>query len=245
MKVLRRKRAIVLFALFVTYASFFLCRSNVDAALPLLSRAYGYDKEQLGRLSSIAILGYAAGKVSLGPLGDIVGGRRLMLVSIIGSVAASICFGMSTSLAALTVFAVVNRWFQSGGWAGVVHVSSREFVPTEHGSVMGAISTSYEIGSVVSLLFCGLLVEEGLSWRGLFIVNPLLLLTVGFAMTRVIRRATLPRDDVGTRPVEQLETGGPHAEESIVRRAAWLASLRPFGSPCRFRFCSRSFAPVS
>src|ERR1044071_9893721 len=151
MTVLRRKRAIVLFALFLTYASFFLCRSNVDAALPLLSKAYGYDKEQLGRLSSFAILGYAAGKVSLGPLGDLAGGRRLMLASILGSALALLGFGMSTSLAALTVFAVANRWFQSGGWAGLVHVASREFVPTEHGSVMGTLSTSYEIGSALSL----------------------------------------------------------------------------------------------
>ena len=226
MKVLRRKRAIILVALFLTYASFFLCRSNVDAALPLLSKAYGYDKVELGRLSSLAILGYAVGKVSLGPLGDLVGGRRLMLVSILGSALASLGFGMSTSVAALTVLAVVNRWFQSGGWAGLVHVSSREFVSTEHGSVMGTLSTSYEIGSALSLLFCGLLVEVGLSWRALFIVNPILMATVGFATTRVLRRATLSRDDTGTRRAEPLETGG--AEEGAIRRAAWLASLRPF-----------------
>jgi sugar phosphate permease len=83
-----KRRTVVLYALFGAYASFYLCRANVDASLPLLAKAFGYDKEQLGRLSSIAILGYAAGKVSLGPLGDVIGGRRLMIVAVLGSVAA-------------------------------------------------------------------------------------------------------------------------------------------------------------
>ena len=85
----RRRKTVVLAALFAAYASFYLCRANVDASLPLLARAFGYDKAQLGRLSSIAILGYAAGKISLGPLGDVLGGRRLILVAVVGSVAAS------------------------------------------------------------------------------------------------------------------------------------------------------------
>ena len=73
----RRRRWLIIAALYVAYASFYLCRANVDASLPLLSAAYGYDKESLGRLASLAIGCYALGKVLLGPLGDVLGAHEV------------------------------------------------------------------------------------------------------------------------------------------------------------------------
>jgi sugar phosphate permease len=223
-----RRKTVVLAALFAAYASFYLCRANVDASLPLLARAFGYDKEQLGRLSSIAILGYAAGKLSLGPLGDVLGGRRLILVAVVGSVAASFAFGLSSSLVALTAFAAANRWFQAAGWAGVVHVSSREFAKEEHGAAMGMISTSYEIGNVVSLVLCSALVRADFGWRALFVVNPVLFFAVGITMTRLLERTTASSEaNDGRAGAERLDAGAP-SRESVVRRVAWLAGLPSF-----------------
>jgi OPA family glycerol-3-phosphate transporter-like MFS transporter len=215
------RKTVVLFALFAAYASFYLCRANVDASLPLLAMEYGYDKEQLGRLSSIAIAGYAVGKVTLGPLGDVVGGRRLILLAVLGSVVACLGFGLSSSLAVLATFAAVNRWFQSAGWAGVVHVSVREFAKERHGTFMGGVSTSYEVGNVVTLLLCGLLVRWGLGWRALFVVNPILFLAIGLATTKVLERAT----------ARDVETAAPIVSaprESVAGRVAWLAGRRSF-----------------
>jgi sugar phosphate permease len=215
------RKTVVLAALFAAYASFYLCRANVDASLPLLAGEFGYDKVQLGRLSSIAMLGYAAGKVSLGPLGDVVGGRRLILVAVVGSVLASFGFGLMSSLFGLTAFAAINRWFQSAGWTGVAHVAVREFQKQEHGTAMGWISTSYEIGNVVTLLLCGLLVRWNFGWRALFVANPILFFVIGVAMTEVLRRAT------GASAASVAMEPSPR-EESVVARIAWLAGRRPF-----------------
>src|SRR5262245_27375989 len=209
-----RRETVVLAALFAAYASFYLCRANVDASLPLLAEAFGYDKEQLGRLSSIAIAGYAVGKFTLGPLGDVVGGRRLMLLAVLGSVASCFAFGLSSSLALLTTFAAANRWFQSAGWAGVVHVSVREFPKEGHGTAMGWVSTSYEIGNVVTLVLCGLLVRWGFGWRALFVVNPILFLAIGVTMTKVIERATAPAECAAP-------PTSPVPNESIAQRIRW------------------------
>src|SRR5262252_7098931 len=102
---LSRAQVAVALALFVAYGSFYLCRANVDAALPFLRRDEGYDKTQLGTLSSIATLTYAVGKVVLGSAGDRLGGRRLMLIAVSGSVVCSLAFGTSHSFAALVAFA--------------------------------------------------------------------------------------------------------------------------------------------
>jgi sugar phosphate permease len=215
------EKTVVLAALFAAYASFYLCRANVDASLPLLSRTFGYDKEQLGRLSSLAIGGYAVGKMSLGPLGDVVGGRRLMLLAVLGSVCASFGFGLSSSLVALTAFAAINRWFQSAGWAGVAHIAVREFEKEEHGTAMGWVSSSYEIGNALTLLLCGWLVRWDLGWRALFVVNPLLFLVIGVVTTHVIGRTA-------TRPTPPALAGPATREESVAARIAWLLGRRPF-----------------
>ena len=40
------------------------------------------------------------------------------------------------------------------------------------GTVMGIVSTSYDVGNVVALVLSAALVQAGAGWRGLFIVNP-------------------------------------------------------------------------
>lgn len=169
-----RGQGAVLVTLMIGYAAFYLCRANVDAALPLLHDAFDYDKAKLGTLSSIAIAVYAGGKVIMGALGDRVGGRRLMLVAMAGSIAASFAFGAGSGFVYLVAMAALNRFFQSGGWVSLVQIVSQWFPPGKHGVVMGAMSTSYELGNVGALLLCGLIVKRGLGWRWLFIVNPAL-----------------------------------------------------------------------
>jgi sugar phosphate permease len=168
---MRRSHAWLLVLLFFGYGSFYLCRANVDAANPLLLRE-GFSKASLGQLSSIAVFTYAVGKFVMGGLGDAVGGRRILAVAVGGSVVFSLAFGASHTFVAMVVFAAANRFFQSGGWSGVVHVVSRWFEPHVHGRVMGLLSTSYELGNVAALTLCSVVARWG--WRALFVVNPLL-----------------------------------------------------------------------
>ena len=175
---MRRSQTTVIAALLVAYGSFYLCRANVDAALPFLARE-GHDKTSLGLLSSVATGTYAIGKIVLGASADALGGRRLMLAAIAGSVMCTLAFGASHLLASFIVLAAANRFFQSGGWPGLVHTVSQRFEPARHGLIMGVLSTSYEFGNVCALLFSGLVAQWG--WRALFVVNPLLFAFVGGA----------------------------------------------------------------
>jgi sugar phosphate permease len=183
-----RSQVAVIATLVVAYGSFYLCRANVEAALPLLITVEGYTKTQLGLLSSTATFSYAVGKIALGATGDALGGRRLMLLAVAGSVACSLAFGASHRFLALVLFAAANRFFQSGGWPGLVHVVSRRFEPGRYGLIMGVVSTSYELGNVCALSFSGFVVRWG--WRALFVVNPLLFGLVGGAAVLSLRGAS-------------------------------------------------------
>ena len=57
-----RNRTLVLLALFVGRVVLSLPRQRRRVA-SALARAYGYDKVELGRLSSMALLAYAVGKL--------------------------------------------------------------------------------------------------------------------------------------------------------------------------------------
>lgn len=174
-----RAPLLVLFTLVLAYGSFYLCRANVESAYPLLTKAFGFTKTELGLLSSIPIATYAVGKVLMGALGDVIGGKKLLVLATAGSVVATFAFGASASLFAFVVCASVNRFFQSGGWSGAVHVVAQRFDRKRHGLVMGVLSTSYELGNVLSILLCSAIVGTFPGWRMLFVVNPVLFAAIG------------------------------------------------------------------
>lgn len=185
-------RLSLLFTLLVCYGSFYLCRANLEAAGPLLIAHEGLTKTSFGELSTIATFTYAVGKFVMGATGDVLGGRRLLAVAIGGSVVFTLAFGVQHAFVMLVVCAAANRFFQSGGWSGLVHVVSRRFEPARHGAVMGVLASSYEIGNVAALNLSGLVARWG--WRMLFVVNPLLFAAVGGGALLVLRGGEKERE---------------------------------------------------
>ncbi|HVH42851.1 MAG TPA: MFS transporter [Labilithrix sp.] len=190
--------------LLVGYAAFYLCRANVEPALNLLAIEYGYDNEQLGMVMAVALGAYAGGKLVLGPLADLWGGKRVLVASLFGTALVSFAiaaldaprrFGPETGLVVIGALAVVNRFVQAGGWGSVVHVVSVTFGTARRGTVMGLLSTSYDLGNVLALVLSAAIVEAGFGWRGLFVVNPLIVVLVamivrmGLPTTPVVRPA--------------------------------------------------------
>jgi sugar phosphate permease len=179
---------------------------------------------QLGGAASASVAAYAFGKVVLGAVGDAIGGKRIMLVALGGSVLVSFAIGatgLSFGLGTLGLFLVANRFFQSGGWGGLVHVVARWFPAERHGVVMGPLSTSYEIGNVLTLLLCSQIVASGFGWRALYLINPALLAVVGIVLA-VGLRAAPPREGAPT-------SKAPASDRVPLREALpWLAKKPAF-----------------
>ncbi len=168
------KHTRALAVLIVVYASFYLCRANVDAAQVPFCNIYGYTKAQWGAAMAWVVLGHAVGKTAMGALGDRIGGKALLSLCAIGSIGLSLGMSLVSSLTALVILATFNRLFQAGGWSGVVNVASYSFPNEKRGSLMGLLSISYVAGSPIALIVCGLIVDRA-SWRALFLLNPALL----------------------------------------------------------------------
>ena len=122
-----------LLTLFTGYAGYYVCRSNLSVATPLILDEFeGFTKEDIGVIASLGVLVYALGKISNGLLADFFGGRTLFLLGMVGSVACTVLFGLGSGLVVFAALWMLNRYFQSMGWVSVVKIASRWFPVRRH-----------------------------------------------------------------------------------------------------------------
>src|SRR5947209_19667068 len=95
---LRRWQGVTVATLFAGYAGYYVCRSNLSVATPLLLDEYGpagLTKAHIGDVASVGVLFYAIGKLLNGVATEYVGGRRMFLFGLVASVACTILFALA------------------------------------------------------------------------------------------------------------------------------------------------------
>ena len=170
----QRWRRITMATLFTGYAGYYICRSNLSVATPLLLDEFagsGLTKEDMGTVASAGVLLYALGKISNGLLADFFGGRRMFLLGMFVSISSTVFFGMASGLTLFIAIWAVNRYFQSMGWVALVKVSSRWYPVRMHATVLGILSMSYLAGDAFSRLYLGAFIKLDFDWRGVFFVS--------------------------------------------------------------------------
>src|SRR5262245_52920511 len=169
---LARWRAVTLAALFTGYAGYYVCRSNLSVAAPLIGQEFpDIGKKELGLLSSAGLVAYALGKVVNGLSADLVGGRRVFLLGMFLSAVCVVAFGLSSGLSAFLIIWVANRFVQSMGWGALVGIAGRWYPVRVYATVMGVLSLSYLIGDSLARLYLGQIMDVGVGWRGLFFAS--------------------------------------------------------------------------
>lgn len=172
---LARWRALTVALMVVGYAGYYLCRSDLSVAMPLLIAemgtkgiAPGEAQVCLGTVASLGVFAYAIGKFPAGWIADFLGGRRNLLFGMAGSIVFTLLFALAGGMPIFTMAWLGNRFVQSLGWSGIVKITSRWFSYSTYGSVMGLICLSYLFGDAVSRQFMSILIGAGLGWRGVF-----------------------------------------------------------------------------
>ena len=184
-----RRRAwqgVTVASLFAGYAGFYVCRSNLSVAAPLLTApdaGLGLNKEHIGDVAALGLACYALGKITSGPFADRVGGRVMFLLSLFASVAVTIGlafapryggpqFGLASALLVpLTLGWGLNRFVQSTGWGGLLLVVGRWFPPNRTATVMGLLSMSYLLGDAAAKWYLGRMLTAGAKWEELFLIS--------------------------------------------------------------------------
>lgn len=107
----------VLLALMGCYLFYYTGRLTIGIALPLLEEDLGFSKQQLGWLAAAALASYGIGQAINGNLGDALGGRRMVTLGAIGSMALCWLFSFMHTAAGLLMVWTANGFVQSMGWA--------------------------------------------------------------------------------------------------------------------------------
>lgn len=186
-----RKRTISL--LWLTYASFYLCRVNLAAAQKDLATGRGLSKNQLGRLIALLKVFYATGQFVNGALADRFGPRLLVAVGLTVSAGLNLLFAHLNEFRWMAVTWAANGYFQACGWTPVVRTIANWFPPRLRDAASGLIGTSYILGSGISWVLAGSLTEV-YGWRYAFWVPAWVCLAVMVVFVAAVRERP---EDVG------------------------------------------------
>ncbi|MDX2065265.1 MAG: MFS transporter [Fimbriimonadaceae bacterium] len=223
----------------LTYAGFYLCRSNFSVAKPYLIAAYpeAVTKSTLGEIASIGTLLYAAGKFLGGSLADSLSGKRTLVLGGIGAVLFTLLFGLGGPPIFLLAWSA-NRFVQSFGWGGMVKITSRWFPGDANGRAMAFISLSYLFGDFAARKLLSTWFDAGSAWSQVYIFS-----AVGLALI-LVPTILLLRDNPGQvglpEPPARRETA--FSAEAPRTDLRWWARLIPLlSSPTFLTVCVLSF----
>ena len=221
------------------YAGYYVCRSNLSVALPLLVdelATSGLSRDaarvRLGGMMSLGVLAYAIGKFAAGAVADLAGGRRAFLGGMVGAVLCTLAFAVVSAPPLFTLAWIANRGVQSFGWPGLVRIASRWTDPARYGAVMGVVSLSYLFGDAAARAGLGGLLALGLGWRALFATAAAALALIALPCAWLLRES--PRERGLPEPVPSATTLYRDAEPAAGVRAL-LAPL--LASPTFWLVC--------
>ena len=190
--------------MWVTYASFYLCRVNISIALPEIAEEFSLTKTNIGLVLSSLFLLYAIGQFINGQLGDKLNSRRIIALGLLSSAMLNIIFGFSGGvLGLMIVIWGLNGYFQSMGWGPTVKAMANWFPVKVRGKISGRLGTSYIIGGALSWLLAGTVIKY-FNWRFTFWFPSIFCI---FIATHWFIRARNAPEEVGLPSLEEQEKG--------------------------------------
>jgi len=163
----------VLWVLWLTYGSFYFCRTNISAAIPGIQDEFGFSNTETGLILGALKLAYGIGQLVNGQLAERISARKLLTIGMLMSAGLNIVFGMGTALYFLIFIWACNGYFQALGWTPCMRVAANWFPVEKRGRAVGIIGTGYQLTAALTYITAGFSVEW-FGWRGAFYVPAIL-----------------------------------------------------------------------
>lgn len=243
----------VVFTLWITYATYYLCRANFSIAVPSLEKLPGMSTELVGWIMTAMLLAYGVGQVVHGLLVDRFGPRRVGTVGMVVSATCNVLFGLAAAGPAFVALWAVNGFAQATGAPSRIKALGNWVAARDRGRMMGVLGTDYVVGNAAAWLLSGLLVRH-YDWRAVFIVPGVVMFVSALHFAWRLRDhphdVGLPDpDDVNatgaTRVAQRRDLSGI-ARRSFGSGRVWIVAVAYFGVDLfRYGFLNWSFAYLS
>ncbi|RKX37373.1 MAG: MFS transporter [Verrucomicrobia bacterium] len=158
-----------IYSILIGYMGFYFVRKSLAVAMPYIGEEFGYSKEKLGLILTVAGLTYGVSKFINGFGGDRTNPRYFMALGLILSAGMNLLFGLSSALLFFFLFWIINSWFQGMGWAPCSKTLVNWFSARERGVKFSIANTACSIGAAGVIIMNGYLVKA-YGWRSCFFV---------------------------------------------------------------------------
>lgn len=208
----------------ITYAAYYLTRSNLAVAMPDMAAELSFSKGQVGALGTGFFWFYAIGQLVNGQLGDRVSPRRFVFVGMLVSAGLSFAFGWFSSWGVLFILWSINGFFQATGWGPILRTLANWLTLGQRRKISGVFGSCFVAGNGVTLLLTGWLVAS-FGWRYAFWVPAALLAVAAMGWVVLVRDTP---EDAGHTAVHPPPPQNSHPETWSTVLAGLLNSFRQY-----------------
>ena len=216
---------IVLWVLWATYGSYYLCRVNLAAALPGIEQEFGFTKSEMANVLIALKITYGIGQFINGHLADRVSPRRMLAIGMVMSAGLNVLFGAGAAIWFFGFVWALNGYAQSFGWTPTMRVAADWLPARVRGKSIGVIGTGYMVGASFAYVASGY-AADALGWRGALYVPSAFLLLSCVHMLILLRDK--PPTPVSSRSEAKERAKLPLSESlrlTLGNTALWLLAL--------------------
>lgn len=202
----------VFIGIFIGYAGYYLVRANFSIAIPHLVEQ-GFSRTELGFVASVTAIAYGFSKFFMGSVSDRSNARYFMSLGLFLSAMTMIFLGISplatSTVAIISLFMLLNGWFQGMGWPPSGRVMVHWFSPNERGTKMAIWNVGHNIGgfSAGAIAIAGMYIFND-DFHSIFYFNGLVALLISVFIWKMVRDT--PQSE-GLPPIEQHHNNYPTA----------------------------------
>src|SRR5438874_857880 len=100
----------LMYSMIIGYAIFYVVRTNIGSAIPVMEKTLHTNKASLGLIVTLGQVVYGISKFINGFIGDRVSSRYFMAIGLLCSAVMNLCFGLSSGLVTMGIFWLANGW---------------------------------------------------------------------------------------------------------------------------------------
>jgi len=223
-----------IWTIWITYGSFYFCRTNISVAVPGLGAAIGdggagLTGEEIGFILAALKLTYGIGQLINGQLSERLSPRLLLAVGMLCSAALNVVFGFSTGFYFLLFIWACNGYTQALGWTPSMRVIGNWVPSNKRGRAIGFIGTGYQITLGLTYFIAGQS-SEWLGWRAALYVPAAFLAAAAIYMLVFLKESPDGRREDSERQDErEHEAARPTFLQNVMitfsNPALWLLGL--------------------
>lgn len=158
------RRHVLMAAMFVGYAAYYLTRKSVSYVTPSLMAELGMTKATLGFVITTFSLSYGASKFVSSALSDVVSPRVMMSVGLLCTGVVNVWAAGLSSVTPFVILWCLNGFFQGWGWPPIARLMTRWYHPAERGRWWAIVSVSQNVGTAIAPLVVGY--ATTMAWAG-------------------------------------------------------------------------------